>query len=254
MKEGMFGSAWKSLLLQGIILFSAAASAWYFYREYRLLPEEIEARNIRTVTEKIKKIVDIPTEEDPLFFTIDDLKRFSGQNFFDRAEVGDQVLVYRNAGRAFLYRPSKGKLVDISSVNINAVSSSEGEFQKKVTPVNNQESSLEFQPENPQEVAQSFESAITKSIRIAIFDGSYGRANALKKTLEERFPKINIVLEKKASTSYIDTMVVDVTGENDKAVKNLSTFLGATATTLPAEENINSEDADILVIVGSAEH
>lgn len=59
----------------------------------------------------------LPTDETPTAAVVSDLSKLKGQPFFDRAQLGDVVLVYANARRVILWRPSVQKIVEVSAIN-----------------------------------------------------------------------------------------------------------------------------------------
>jgi hypothetical protein len=67
--------------------------------------------------EKVEqKGVTLPKNEFPSVATISDLSKLSDQAFFDGATVGDKVLIYANAKRAILFRPSTNQIIRESRV------------------------------------------------------------------------------------------------------------------------------------------
>lgn len=65
---------------------------------------------------KIRTYFDLPTEN-PQVQTIGDLSKLSKDDFFNRAKKGDKVLIFAQAKRAMLYRPSSGKIIEYSVIN-----------------------------------------------------------------------------------------------------------------------------------------
>lgn len=67
---------------------------------------------VQLITEKLVGIVELPRGETPSLATVTDPQKLQDQSFFKQAEVGDKVLLYPTAGRAVLYRPKTGKVVE----------------------------------------------------------------------------------------------------------------------------------------------
>lgn len=67
---------------------------------------------------QLDKIVVLPSDEIPTIATVSDANKVKNQSFFARAENGDKVIVYTQAKKAILFRPSSGKLVEISNITI----------------------------------------------------------------------------------------------------------------------------------------
>jgi hypothetical protein len=68
-------------------------------------------------SEKVGKLMSLPTDEQPIIESITDLTPLKDKSFFIKAEVGDKVLIYKNAAMAILYRPSKNMIINILSPN-----------------------------------------------------------------------------------------------------------------------------------------
>jgi hypothetical protein len=79
------------------------------------IPEDqIEAT---LLSEKVGKLMVVPTDELPTVETITDLTPLKDRPFFIKAEVGDKVLIYKKAAKAILYRPSKNIIINTLSPN-----------------------------------------------------------------------------------------------------------------------------------------
>lgn len=108
------------MILIGLIVLAAAALA-YFFSEYATLTQDPNAANqkkIEAVVVKVEKLIDLPQDEIPTLATVSDPSTLEGQPFFQNAEKGDQVLLYTNARKAYLYSPSKNIIVEVASLNI----------------------------------------------------------------------------------------------------------------------------------------
>ena len=106
-----------------IILFSL----WFFTNKNKSEVEIVE--NVDTVTEEdsnsvdllieeVNKIILLP-EEKPAVATIKDIVVLKEQQeFFNNAENGDRLLIYKD--RALIYREAEKKIINIGSVNFNS--------------------------------------------------------------------------------------------------------------------------------------
>ena len=87
--------------------------SFYFYNQYKtsqkLLqnPNQAAKQEIKSLVEKVGKLMVLPKGEDPTVATVTDKTKLAGQAFFQNAENGDKVLIYGNAQKVFLYRSSK---------------------------------------------------------------------------------------------------------------------------------------------------
>lgn len=105
-----------------VILILAGVGVYYFLQYQKtqeLLKDPTKATVIENeaLIEKIGKLILLPTEE-PRVATVSDKTQLVGQSFFINAENGDKVLIYSQAKKAILYRPSTNKIIEVSSVNI----------------------------------------------------------------------------------------------------------------------------------------
>lgn len=72
---------------------------------------------------QVGKIIDLPVGETPTVATITDITKLSSQPFFKSAQNGDQVLIYTNAKKAYLYSPTLNRILDVEPINVNATPS-----------------------------------------------------------------------------------------------------------------------------------
>lgn len=100
----------------------------YFYFEAQRARQEAElAKNnpkagdeeLKRVLEKVGRLVLLPEGETPTLATVTDKQLLSGQDFYKNAENGDKVLIYAVAKKAFLYRPSTNKIIEIAPVTVD---------------------------------------------------------------------------------------------------------------------------------------
>lgn len=79
-------------------------------------PKAIEKENEKTI-QMVSDIILLPEGEEPTIAEITDLSKAKTQDFFKNAELGDKVLVYTLAKKAFLYRPSTHRIIEVGVVN-----------------------------------------------------------------------------------------------------------------------------------------
>ncbi len=84
-------------------------------------PEETEE-----LIKKVSELILLPTNESPNVATVNDLSQVRSQDFFKNAEVGDKILSYSTARKAYLYRPSEHKLIEVGIVNESSPDQTEG--------------------------------------------------------------------------------------------------------------------------------
>ena len=80
-------------------------------------PQEAAKLELEILLERVGKLVDLPNEQ-PTLATVQDASKLKEQAFFASAENNDKVLIYTKAKKAFLFRPSTNKIINIAPVNI----------------------------------------------------------------------------------------------------------------------------------------
>jgi len=112
------------LLTLGIfLLLIGAAPSVYFYNKYqnaqKMLKNSKDSLNeVQVLTERVGKLIDLPTGENPIVITVTDVTKVQDQPFFARAKSGDKILVYNQAKKAILYDPSADKIIEVGPLII----------------------------------------------------------------------------------------------------------------------------------------
>lgn len=108
----------------------------------------IQGQNIDTTqqtkeeTEKlvaeVGEIIALPEGEFPTMATVTDVEAVRDQTFFANAQNGDKVLIYSSVKKAFLYRPSQKKIIEVGIVNISQAQNEDiqdgGNIEEAVSP------------------------------------------------------------------------------------------------------------------------
>jgi hypothetical protein len=116
----------KRLLLTIIILGLAGTAGFLGYKYHQSQkevtslsdPKVAATKQVNDLVTKVGKLVQLPTGETPTIATVTDLSKLKGQTFFANAKNNDQVLIYTQAKRAVLYRPSDNKVLEIAPLSI----------------------------------------------------------------------------------------------------------------------------------------
>ena len=110
-----------------ILAASAGISSYYFYSKLNKLEQyqRPAEQNKEDIVRQAGKLILLPGGEEPSIAEVTDPVRLSDQPFFANAEVGDQVLIYRIARKAILYRPSINKIIEVSALNPETATSSQ---------------------------------------------------------------------------------------------------------------------------------
>jgi len=74
--------------------------------------------------QKIGKLIELSTTEDPVVGTVNDAESLAKQQkFFVNAKNGDKVLIYQD--KAIIYRPTDNKLINVGPVYIDSTSTTD---------------------------------------------------------------------------------------------------------------------------------
>ena len=75
-------------------------------------------QEVDNLVEEVGKLIALPEDEKPTVATVTDVGAVKDQPFFAKAQNGDRVLIYTNARKAILYRPSENRILEVGLVNI----------------------------------------------------------------------------------------------------------------------------------------
>ena len=107
-------------ILAALLVFLALAAIFYFaafqFLKIKNDSNAISQKEIKAITERIGKFMELPENEIPTLATVSDREKLKGQQFFLNAKNGDKVLVYPKAQKAILYRPSSGKIIEVANL------------------------------------------------------------------------------------------------------------------------------------------
>lgn len=78
------------------------------------------AVEVQKIVAEVGKHLVLPAGEVPTMAAVSDLSKLKGQPFFERAELGDIVLIYATTRRAVLWRPTAQKIIEVSAINLPA--------------------------------------------------------------------------------------------------------------------------------------
>lgn len=116
-----------------LVLVVVAGLAGYYYNRYQDSQKQVKKLSSNSqkaaqdesqaLISKIGKLTVLPKDETPTVATVTDIAKLKDQPFFDSAVNGDRVLIYTQNKKAFLYRPSTNKIINIAPVNIGSQTS-----------------------------------------------------------------------------------------------------------------------------------
>lgn len=220
-------------LVIGLIMISLTAAAIYFYWQYQQLRTQNPENEIKQITKKLSMFMELPSDAVPTLATVTEKEKLSDQEFFKKALNGDKVLIYLDEGKAILFRPSTGKVIDVAPV-------------RRTDPITNQEGlSGQEEPVNKPEVQR---------ISVSVYNGS-GESGIAVKTLNMlqvlSFPYTEGVTRDASRQTYTQTMVIDLAGSHAEQAREVARLVDGVVGQLPQDE-VAPAEGGILVIVGKA--
>lgn len=241
----MFGKKAKIVLLASIIILLVGVAGYFLYSNYdkkaQITDANLNADQIKVLLSQVGEKVELPQGETPTIATVTDIQKLQGQQFFKNAQNGDKVIIYQSTQKAILYRPSTGKVVDISPINLNN-NQSGASSNANVTP-------------QPSGTITPSPSEAPSKIKVTVLNSTQevGLAKKGANLLDDE--KYEIVSTSNATGGYDKTTVSIVNKTNAKSsdasaiVKSLSK-VGATIVGLPSDESAPA-GVDIVIILGN---
>lgn len=215
------------------IVLIAFVPSYYFYTKYqeskKLLrnPSGLAAEEQRALVAHVGNIIELPSGEQPTIATVADKTKLQNQPFFLRSENGDKVLIFQQSKKAILFRPSSGKVIEVSTLSFT---------NDAVTTRPATSSAAEAQ------VA-----------KVALYNGSLrvGLTASAEKKLQSDSElgsrKTIVSKENAAKKDYTKTIVVVFNALYSTEGENLAKLFGGTVAPLPKGEA--SSSADIAVFI-----
>lgn len=213
-----------------LLLLGSLGAAGYFYLNYEKVkknPNLVSKEEVKVVTENVKKLMELPTDEQPTLATVTDREKLKDQDFFKKSQNGDKILIFSKAKKAILYRPSLNKIIEFAFLVMN----DSAEQKNNETPS-----------------ASSLPPAT-----VAIYNGT--KIGGLSSEVEKQITGIdNLSIKDKTFASkndYSENLVFDISGLHKSEANEIAQKIGGTLiTSLPEGESKPS--TDILVIAGNS--
>ena len=76
-----------------------------------------EARSLKA---KVAKLMQLPSDEDPVVATVSDKEKLKDQPFFKEAENGDRILIFTEAKKAVIYREKDNRLINVGPIAVTS--------------------------------------------------------------------------------------------------------------------------------------
>lgn len=104
------------LLLVAVVLFGGAGV--FLSQQGGAITQNADATaQSASVVTAVSKLIALPDGETPTVAEVTDINALKDQPFFAKAKVGDQVLIYAQAGRAYLFDPKANKILEVAPVS-----------------------------------------------------------------------------------------------------------------------------------------
>lgn len=114
-----------------VILVALAGGLVFLYTKYSETKKEVEKLSTvqgqqelsKTQTQELlgemRKIIIMPTNEDPVVATITDINQLKDKEFYKDAQNGDRVVVFANAKKAYIYSPERKLIVNVGAFQLD---------------------------------------------------------------------------------------------------------------------------------------
>lgn len=113
----------KQRLMNRVLLIIAIVAiclgGYFYYKLHSLQKDSIAeaSKEAKDLLGRVAKLYLIPTGEEPTVATVSDPEKLKDQSFFSSAQKEDKVLIFSQAGKAVLYRPSINKIIEVAPIN-----------------------------------------------------------------------------------------------------------------------------------------
>jgi len=245
-----------------VFIVSSGYLGYYYYKTqkelsaYKESSEAVAIKEMNDLLKKVGRLVLIPQNELPTVATIANADDLRQQAFFSMAENGDKVIIYKNAQRVILYRPSLDKIIETSRLTVKEI---ENTITRSDTPNNDQA----VAGDKTVLVDGSSETVITKTVdkvepaapaKLAIYNGTLyveGLATKVGAFLVKEIPGnvISVEILKNAEEVYDKTIVIDVTQKYEGLAKQISEKLSAQLEEKPSD--VEFPNVDIVIVAGT---
>ncbi len=111
----------KAIIVLAVLILVISAAAAFFYDQARTLeknPNALNEKKITLLVNRVNKLIALPEGEFPTIATVSDPVSLVGNPFFAKAKIGDQILIYTGARKAFLFDPKANIIVEVASINL----------------------------------------------------------------------------------------------------------------------------------------
>ncbi len=201
---------------------------------------QITADDQKKLLDEVSKVILLPEGESPTIALVTDVEQLKNQQFFVNAKNGDRVIIYPNAKKAILYRPSDKRVIDVAPVNLNASDSAQATENSPVI--------------SPKPVVKGESTAVpnlpTGTVELRNGTLTQGLTQKYEPELKQKAPSLTISARGNAKkTDYAKSMLIDTSGTRLAEAKVLASSLGIPVGVLPEGEI--PATTDYLILLGN---
>ena len=225
----------KEYIAAFVLIILAVVPSVFFYVQYQNAqqhlanPTQFAAEEAKKLVSAVSKLMTLPGDETPTVATVNDKEKLKNQPFFANTENGDKVLIYTNAKKAILYRPTINKIIDVAPVNIG--------------PTNASESA---------QVAPTAKAPVMPPVKFVLRNGTsvVGLTKKVETELKTAMKNADVVDKDNAKKKdYEKSIVIDIKGNKGPQAAQIAKELSIAVGNMPTDES--SPSADFLIILGA---
>jgi hypothetical protein len=111
----------KAIPMLVVILVILVAAAGYLFMQITSMKKDPDAAaraEAEALVLQVEKLILLPKDEIPTVATVSDPTKLADQAFFAKAKVGDKVLLYTNAKKAYLFDPKANRILEVAPLNL----------------------------------------------------------------------------------------------------------------------------------------
>lgn len=125
-KRPSFKPGKPSIAVLVVVVLAVTVGGGLGYKKYTALraenqrlsnPQAAAEDEANRIKDEVAQLIELPNEK-PTVATVVDVEKLKSQTFFANAQNGDRVLLFAQAKKAVLYRPSSKKIVEVAPINI----------------------------------------------------------------------------------------------------------------------------------------
>ena len=118
----------KNIVLFAIVIVALSLGGFFYYKFKKIKknnPDTVKKES-QELLNKVSRLYLVSTNETPTVATVSDPDKLKDQAFFSESQKGDKVLIFTQAGKAVLYRPSIDKIIAIAPFNTDTGNTTTG--------------------------------------------------------------------------------------------------------------------------------